>query len=130
MKKTWSTMIPAAAAMLLLAGGFLPAAASADQTVAQNGSQAGAAPDNGRDAQRAGSKAGTEVDDTVITSKVKAALLKDPEIKSLKISVDTEAGNVTLGGKAKNDTQIARAVEIASATKGVKTVTNNISVGD
>jgi len=125
--KMLATTLPLAAAMMLYAHHAIPA----DTVLAQNGAQNyGDKPGSDPSAAKAGQKAGTEMDDAAITTKVKTALIKDPEIKSLKISVGTENGNVTLNGKAKNDTQIARAVEIASATKGVKTVTNNLAVGD
>ena len=65
---------------------------------------------------------GNTVDDAWITSKVKAQLLADKEVKGNDIEVDTKANVVTLKGTAPNASARTKAIQIASATKGVKAV--------
>ncbi len=71
---------------------------------------------------------GTEIDDTVVTSKVKSALLADPEIKSLDLKVETRSGEVMLSGFVANQTQIDRALSVAKSVEGVKVVSNKIDL--
>ena len=71
---------------------------------------------------------GGVIDDSVITTKVKAALLADPDVKSSDIYVETRDGKVLLSGFVNNQTQIHRAIEIAQGIEGVKTVDNKMSV--
>ncbi len=71
---------------------------------------------------------GTETDDSVVTTRVKTALLADPSIKSLDIAVVTRKGEVQLSGFVNNQGQIDRAVEVARAIEGVTKVGNDMSV--
>jgi hyperosmotically inducible periplasmic protein len=71
---------------------------------------------------------GIKVDDSVITTKVKAALINDPIIKSADISVVTRDGEVQLSGFVENQTQIDRAIEIAQEVEGVKNVLDEMSI--
>jgi len=71
---------------------------------------------------------GTKIDDSVITSKVKAALIKDTDIKSFDISVVTRDGEVQLSGFVENQFQIDRAIEIAKEVKGVRIVLDEMSI--
>jgi hyperosmotically inducible periplasmic protein len=71
---------------------------------------------------------GTQIDDTVITSNVKTALLAEPDIKSLDISVDTVKGVVTLTGLVDNQSQIDQAAMVASRTSGTTSVKNDLKV--
>jgi hyperosmotically inducible protein len=66
------------------------------------------------------------VDDSVITTKVKASMVK--EFKNLKVSVETYRGNVLLSGFVDNDAQIQKAVQVASSIKGVQSVKNGLAV--
>jgi hyperosmotically inducible protein len=66
--------------------------------------------------------AGKYVDDSMITAKVKAALLKEPDLKSLDVSVETMRGEVLLSGFVKNDGQRRRALKAAVAVAGVASV--------
>lgn len=72
--------------------------------------------------------AGAVVDDTVVTTKVKTALLADSDIKGLQINVDTSNAVVTLSGAVDNQTQIDRAGKLAADVQGVKSVTNNLTI--
>ena len=71
---------------------------------------------------------GEVVDDAVITTKVKSALLADPDVSGLAINVDTYKGQVTLTGNVKSGAQIKRAEDIARSMKGVTSVKSNLQV--
>ena len=71
---------------------------------------------------------GNKVDDGIITSKVKAALLADVNIKSLDIAVETRKGEVQLSGFVDNQSQIERAIETARGIEGVRNVRNEMSI--
>lgn len=71
---------------------------------------------------------GTVVDDTVITTKVKSALLADSDVKGLDVTVETSQGIVSLNGAVNNQTQIDRAAKIASGVEGVASVLNNLTI--
>ena len=71
---------------------------------------------------------GEKVDDTVITTKVKTALLADDAVKGLDISVNTTMGAVSLTGAVENQMQIDRAVELTKAVEGVQNVQNGMTL--
>ncbi len=71
---------------------------------------------------------GVDVDDALITAKIKAELLKDDQIKSLKISVATVNGRVTLNGFVDDPYQIALSTNLAMSVDGVKSINNNLVV--
>lgn len=79
-------------------------------------------------ASNAVNAAGTAVEDTVITGKVKAALLADTKVKGLEIKVETKSGDVTLSGTVDNQAQIDNALEITRGIDGVKNVDNKMTV--
>lgn len=68
------------------------------------------------------------LDDSTVTAKVKAELLKDAGVKGLAIKVETHRGMVILSGFVDTDLQARRAVEIASGVRGVQTVKNSLVV--
>jgi len=68
------------------------------------------------------------VDDSVITAKVKAALLKDPLISGLEVSVTTHNGAVLLSGIVNSEQQARRAAQLAAGTGGVTSVRNSLIV--
>jgi hyperosmotically inducible protein len=68
-------------------------------------------------------------DDSAITTKINAELLKDPLTKARKIDVDTLQGEVILTGVVETQEASKRAVEIARQVPGVKRVKNNLQVG-
>jgi len=68
------------------------------------------------------------VDDSVISAKVKAELLKDAMVKGLKVAVETKQGVVQLSGIVENEQQAARAIEVTTNVKGVKSVINNLMI--
>lgn len=69
-----------------------------------------------------------DIDDAGITAKVKSKFLGDTNVPGLKIDVDTKAGVVTLTGTVPTAAEKQRAVELAKATDGVKSVVDRIKV--
>lgn len=70
--------------------------------------------------------AGTVIDDSTITAKVKSELLAQKDVNSMDIKVQTFNGTVQLSGFVDSQWQIDKAVQIASAVDGVQHVTNNL----
>ena len=71
---------------------------------------------------------GEYVDDTVITTKVKADILNEPTLKSREIKVETFKGIVQLSGFVSSQADINKAVELARSVKGVMSVKNDMLV--
>jgi len=71
---------------------------------------------------------GQYVDDSVITTKVKAAILGEPGLKVSEINVETYKGVVQLSGFVSSRADVNGAVRVASAVGGVKSVTNDMQV--
>jgi osmotically-inducible protein OsmY len=71
---------------------------------------------------------GEYVDDSVITTKVKAAILEEPTLKSSEINVETFKGTVQLSGFVSSREDINDAVKVASAVGGVKSVKNEMQL--
>ena len=69
---------------------------------------------------------GEYVDDTVVTSKVKAAIFNEPSLKSAEINVETFKGVVQLSGFVSSSADINRAVDVARGVPGVTSVRNNM----
>src|SRR5512132_4319639 len=69
---------------------------------------------------------GEYFDDTVITTKVKAAVLKEPSLKSAEINVETFKGVVQLSGFVSSQANITKAVAVARSVQGVKSVKNDM----
>ena len=71
---------------------------------------------------------GEYIDDTVITAKVKAAVLEEPSLKSAEINVETYKGIVQLTGFVRSRADIDKAVQVAKGIKGVTSVKNDMVV--
>ncbi|HZP59019.1 MAG TPA: BON domain-containing protein [Opitutaceae bacterium] len=71
---------------------------------------------------------GAYLDDSAITTKVKANLVNDDTVKAREVKVDTYQGVVQLSGFVDTAEQKNRAAEVAAAVPGVKDVRNNIVV--
>ncbi len=69
---------------------------------------------------------GEYLDDTLITTKVKAAILGEPTLKSAEINVETFKGRVQLSGFVSSRPQMDTAVAVARNVKGVGTVANDM----
>lgn len=71
---------------------------------------------------------GAYVDDTTITTRVKARFVEDSTVDAASISVETLKGTVQLSGFAKSSAEKARAESIARGVQGVTSVQNSIAV--
>lgn len=71
---------------------------------------------------------GEYLDDSVITTKVKAAVFNEPTLKATEINVETFKGVVQLSGFVSSQSSIDRAEEVARGVKGVKSVKNDMRV--
>ena len=76
----------------------------------------------------AATSVGTEIDDGVVTAKVKSALLADPDVKSFDLKVETRKGEVMLSGFVGNRAQVDRAIQVARGVEGVKAVANKMDL--
>ena len=73
-------------------------------------------------------KTGDYIEDSVLTTKVKAALLAEPDLKSLPIGVESTQGIVTLSGEVVSSAQAKQAVDVTKHVGGVKDVHNSLTV--
>lgn len=73
---------------------------------------------------------GEYIDDSVITTKIKVAILNDPSLSASHIEVTTAKGVVKLSGTVDNEQSISRAVAVANAQKDVKAVQTELLVDD
>jgi hyperosmotically inducible protein len=71
---------------------------------------------------------GTKLDDTVLTGKVKTALMNDNDVKSGQINVESRGGTVQLAGFVSGDAMRKRALEVAGKVEGVQKVENALYV--
>ena len=71
---------------------------------------------------------GQYVDDSAITTKVKAAIFDDANLKTLQISVETYKGEVQLSGFVDSAQNVRKAGEVARGVNGVVAVRNNLIV--
>lgn len=71
---------------------------------------------------------GEYLDDSIITTRVKAAILNDATLKSAEINVETFKGAVQLSGFVGSQTAINKAVEVTRQVSGVKSVKNDMRV--
>lgn len=84
------------------------------------------AADNSRDASAPKESAGEYVSDSWITAKVKASLAEDELVKVAEVNVETFKGVVQLSGFVSSDAAMSQAIKITQATKGVRSVKNNM----
>ena len=73
---------------------------------------------------------GQYVDDTTISARAKAALIKDNNVKSSDFSIEVYQGNVTLTGVARTPTEAKLAAEDIRAIDGVKSLKNDVRIAD
>jgi hyperosmotically inducible protein len=72
---------------------------------------------------------GEVIDDSLLTAKVKAALIEDPVTKAHDINVETYRGVVQLGGFVESAEQKEKATQVTRSVTGVKEVRNDLRVG-
>lgn len=87
-------------------------------------------PVDGTGAAAPATTVGTEVDDSVVTTRVKAALLDNIDVKGFDIQVETRKGEVMLSGFVSNQAQIDQAVSVAKGVEGVTNINNKLSIKD
>jgi osmotically-inducible protein OsmY len=75
-----------------------------------------------------GNKAAVSINDAEITTKVKAAIFAESDLKTLQISVDTIEGVVTLSGSVDTQESGDRARSLTAAVSGVNKVNNHLDV--
>jgi hyperosmotically inducible protein len=75
-----------------------------------------------------GETTGEYIDDSVLTAKVKTALIESPETKAHQINVETNKGVVQLSGFVDNAAAKSAATSVAKSVTGVKDVKNELSV--
>jgi len=75
-----------------------------------------------------GKSVGETIDDATITTRVKTALLNDPQVGGLRIDVDTFKGVVTLSGRVKTPEEEKTAVALAQRVGGVTDVKSTLQV--
>ncbi len=66
------------------------------------------------------------VEDAVITTKVKSAILNEPSLKSMEINVETFKGRVQLSGFVSTQANASTAVDVARGVPGVLTVKDDM----
>jgi osmotically-inducible protein OsmY len=71
---------------------------------------------------------GEYIDDSAITTKVKAAIFNESSLKVFQINVETFKGDVQLSGFVDSAKSVAKAGEVARSVGGVKSVKNNLIV--
>ncbi len=71
---------------------------------------------------------GEYVDDSVITVKVKAAIVAEPTLKAAEINVETFKGQVQLSGFVHDAADVVKASEVARNVDGVKSIVNSLVV--
>lgn len=103
----------------LIACGVLVVAGSASAQTSEPAKQA-------RETTR---QAGNAITDSWITMKVHAQFVPEEALEGSDIDVETRNGVVTLAGTVLTEAGRARAVAIAKATDGVKSVTSNLKIG-
>lgn len=85
-------------------------------------------PEEGGAVERAGANAGRVIDDSVITARVKSALVADPTTKAHQIEVETFQGTVQLSGFVDDAEARSRATQVAREIEGVRDVKNSLQV--
>lgn len=71
---------------------------------------------------------GEYIDDTTVTTRVKAALLKEPGVKSNAIEVETYRGVVSLSGFVDSPEMANKALSTAKSVSGVRSVKNDMRI--
>jgi hyperosmotically inducible protein len=89
---------------------------------------AGCSNQDGQTSPAASASLGTVIDDTVITAKVKSALLAEPDVRSFDLKVETRKGQVQLSGFVDSQAQINRAVTTARGVAGVTSIEHSMTL--
>ncbi|MBC7858758.1 MAG: BON domain-containing protein, partial [Burkholderiaceae bacterium] len=71
---------------------------------------------------------GNVVADSVITTKIKADMARDPEVAAMDVHVETVKGVVMLSGFVNSQKEVDKAVRVARSVEGVTEVKNGLKV--
>ena len=74
------------------------------------------------------STVGNVIDDTVLTTRVKSALMANPQVNSYDFKVETRKGEVMLSGFVNSQAELNLATAIVQAVDGVKSIQNNVTI--
>ncbi|RUO81533.1 hypothetical protein CWI84_01900 [Idiomarina tyrosinivorans] len=126
----WMISSTAMALSLLILGGCSEASrdTAQDKTEQAMESAKETASDIADATQEKMQQAGEYVDDAVLTTRVKAALIEDDNLSDSNINVETVNGTVMLTGTVKQEADIDTAENLASNVEGVKDVETDIQV--
>lgn len=72
--------------------------------------------------------AGAYVDDATVSTRVRTAIVRDPDLSLSQLNVETFNGEVQLSGFTDSQAKANKAASLARETPGVKNVRNNIVV--
>jgi hyperosmotically inducible protein len=109
--------------------GFVDTQARIDNAVALTRNVEGVkGVENGMTLKQGKATVGNTVDDSIITAKVKSALLADPDVKSFDIAIVTRKREVQLSGYVDNQAQVDRAIDIARRIDGVQDIKNEMTI--
>ena len=75
-----------------------------------------------------GKTVGETIDDTTTTTRVKTALLNEPNVGGMRIDVDTFKGVVTLSGRVKSQAEKDQAIAVARRINGVSEVKDALQI--
>ena len=115
----------AGAVTILLAG-----CGQREQVASAPAAAAPTAPTAGTGTAPAGTTVGTEIDDSVVTARVKSALLADNDTSSFEIKVETRKGQVQLSGFVDTQARIDNAIALTRKVEGVASVENGMTLKD
>lgn len=114
---------------VVMLSGFVDHQANADRAISVARGVVGVkGVENGMTLKEGKATVGNTVDDSIVTVRVKSALLADQSIKSSDIAVATSKGKVQLSGFVDSQAQITRAIEIARSVEGVQSVDHEMSI--
>lgn len=94
----------------------------------QNTPSSTSTPGYSADSSTSETSIGATVDDSMITTKVKSALLADSLTEGFDAKVETKQGNVQISGTVDNQMQMDRIMEVARSVEGVKNVENRMTI--
>jgi hyperosmotically inducible protein len=118
-----STLKRLLAAAVLISLAALAACSRSEQQAAERKLEQSAA-----NVERKAEQLGEAIDDATLTARVKTALIAEPEISAFAVNVDTKDQVVTLSGEYDTQAHAERAVAVATAVEGVKSVVNHLKV--
>jgi hyperosmotically inducible protein len=125
MKLLQKPLLMTATLVAILAAGYVQYSNAEDATQQNQQPQT---PQTSNDANKMSTTAATPIDDSMITTKVKAAIVAEPTLSAMPIKVKTNDGVVTLSGTIDTPDKAERAKQLAQTVDGVKTVNNELVV--